>query len=184
MNDPQSEDGFSVYNKQTFSRMSNKSRERKSKPRVKKPRISNSRLDRDFGTINSGDLVPNKEKLMKSLSSNKKSQGLVSNIGKNPLKERRLTKNEQSQSMANLLNTGNKISLKGKNTPRKKVAKITPIQEEPVDVEERMKNLPHWKYAASFNTYIKDVQGISDVEKQEFISLVKKKEYKRMYDFL
>lgn len=98
--------------------------------------------------------------------------------------------------MANLLSSENKINIKGASPRAKKALKdpkgpkvakpkFSSIEEEEdTDVEERMKALPHWKYAASFTNYVKDIQGIRDDEKEEFLSLYKKKNYKKLYDFL
>ena len=86
--------------------------------------------------------------------------------------------------MGNLLKPQNQIKSTSKS-PRIQITKISEIEEEEeVDVEERMKNLPHWKYAASFTNYIKDLSAIRPDEKEDFLKLYKEKNYKAMYKFL
>lgn len=80
----------------------------------------------------------------------------------------------KSQSVNNLL--------KGKNSlipPKIDMSKISEINEhDEIDIEERMKNLPHWKYGASFNTYIKGLDTINPHIKEEFLKYYKNKDYK------
>ena len=74
--------------------------------------------------------------------------------------------------MANLLATKNKI--KG-SSPQIPISKISTVEEEEeTDIEERMKNLPHWKYGAAFSNYISDLQAITKDQKEEFMKLFKK----------
>lgn len=81
---------------------------------------------------------------------------------------------QKSQSVNNLII--------GKNSliPSKiDMSKISEINEhDEINIEERMKNLPHWKYGASFNNYIKGLDTIDPHVKEEFLKYYQNKDYK------
>lgn len=52
------------------------------------------------------------------------------------------------------------------------------------EIEQKMKELPHWKYGASFDQYINACTCIPDDVKKEFMKLYKKKKYFNMYQIL
>ena len=82
---------------------------------------------------------------------------------------------------------GNLLSPEKFNIPIPKIdiSKITTVdEEEEIDVEERMKRLPHWKYAASFRGYIDELQTVTPEVKAEFMALFESKKYKKIYDYL
>lgn len=69
--------------------------------------------------------------------------------------------------------------------PKIDISKNSTVEEEEeMDVEERMKRLPHWKYAASFRGYIDELQMVTPEVKKEFMALFESKQYKKIYAYL
>lgn len=52
------------------------------------------------------------------------------------------------------------------------------------EIEEKMKRLPHWKYKASFEGYINELQTVTQEVKEDLMKLYSKKEYVKLYKFL
>lgn len=95
-------------------------------------------------------------------------------------------KSDKSQSMANLLTTKNKMKIKN-GSPKIPISKISTVDEEEeteLDIENKMKNLPHWKYGALFHTYMNELKVITKLQKEEFMRIFKKKDYTGLYEYL
>ncbi|CAI2360810.1 unnamed protein product [Moneuplotes crassus] len=180
--DEKSERGLTPSQKHAYSRNSIQNKKQVISLRKIKG-ASLSRLEKDFGTVSSGTLKSPHSSLIKKIEKQSLKRGTITS------REKRLQQSDKSHSMANLLNAENKINIK-ERSPRVKGPKMPqPIfssiqEEEDTDVEEKMKSLPHWKYAASFTNYVKEIQGIREDEKEEFLNLYNKKHYKKLYDFL
>jgi hypothetical protein len=64
-------------------------------------------------------------------------------------------------------------------------AKFSAIDEsDEFSIEEKMKSLPHWKYKASFITYMEGLETVTPEVKEDFMKLYDKKDYTKMYHFL
>jgi len=174
--DEKSERGLTPSQKHAYSRNSIQNKKQVISLRKIKG-ASLSRLEKDFGTVSSGTLKSPHSSLIKKIEKQSLKRGTITS------REKRLQQSDKSHSMANLLNAENKINIK-ERSPRVKGPKMPqPIfssiqEEEDTDVEEKMKSLPHWKYAASFTNYVKEIQGIREDEKEEFLNLYNKKHYK------
>jgi hypothetical protein len=82
-----------------------------------------------------------------------------------------LVRGPKSQSMHNLI--------KSKHALLSKVPDMSKINEDgEIDIDEKMKNLPHWKYVASFTNYISALTTVNPHVKEEFMKYYESKDYK------
>lgn len=59
------------------------------------------------------------------------------------------------------------------------LSKIETVDEnEELSIEDRMKNLPHWKYGAAFENYMEGITTVTPDVRDEFMKLYKIKNYK------
>ena len=94
-----------------------------------------------------------------------------------------LKKGNNSRSMMNLL-PNIRESLIDVMSSRRPSEIHTVDEMEELPIEERMAKLPHWKYKASFESYISGITTITPDVKEDFMELYKKKDFKGIYSML
>jgi len=101
----------------------------------------------------------------------------LSELNSSPKSHRMVKLNLNSQSVGNL-----KIGMNNMKTATSRISTIDESDE--FSIEDKMKNLPHWKYSASFVSYMDELKTITKDVKDDFMKLYHSKQYMKMYKYL